>query len=304
MKKQEVKMVHAKQIAVTDQDRKKFNKDGYWISPKIISDNQIERLRNALERVWTGEYDGDSYPIHGIRKPPADPFEIYKMENAWWVNDEVRKAVTNPLIGELATDLIETDEVRLWHDQIITKPGTGTQTSSSGNVGWHQDFGYWQCSDKMNMVTVWIALQDTDLNNGGMMTIAGSHKWGVIPDSDTFFDQDMDSLKEKYAAMGREWKEEPCILKAGQTSFHHALTLHGSGPNQTLSPRLSVVAHLMPEGTAYRPGIQYHTNISLLGPRPYAGQLFDNEYFPLLYSKNKKANCRKCGPSKSPVTFL
>jgi hypothetical protein len=60
------------------------------------------------------------------------------------------------------------------------------------------------------MVTVWIALQDTDLTNGGMMTILGSQKWGLIPDSDTFFNQDMEALKRKYEG-SREWIEEPFI---------------------------------------------------------------------------------------------
>jgi ectoine hydroxylase-related dioxygenase (phytanoyl-CoA dioxygenase family) len=280
--------MRTKEIEVTEKDRKEFQDKGYWISPKIIDDDQIERLRNALERVWAGDYDGDGYPMHGVRKPPSDPQKIYKLENAWWVNDEVQKLVTSPLIGKLTASLLETDEIRLWHDQIITKPGIGKQSSASGNVGWHQDFGYWQCSNNTDMVTVWIALQDTTITNGAMSTILGSHKWGLIPDSDTFFDQDMEGLKEKYEREGHNWEEEPCILKAGQASFHHALTFHGSGPNQTDSPRHSVVAHLMGKGTGYRPGVQYHTNISLLGPRPYNGQLFDNEYFPLLYSKDQK----------------
>jgi ectoine hydroxylase-related dioxygenase (phytanoyl-CoA dioxygenase family) len=169
---------------------------------------------------------------------------------------------------------------------MIYKPGLGGEASSVGNVGWHQDFGYWQCSNNMNMITVWIALQDTDLTNGGMMTILGSHKWGLIPDSNTFFDQNLDILREKYTADGHEWIEEPCILKAGQASFHHALTFHGSGPNLTSSPRLSAVAHLMPGDTGFRAGVMSHDNVKLLGPRPVNGQKFDNEYFPLIFSRS------------------
>jgi ectoine hydroxylase-related dioxygenase (phytanoyl-CoA dioxygenase family) len=154
--------------------------------------------------------------------------------------------------------------------------------TSAGNVGWHQDYGYWKASNNANMVTVWIALQDTDLSNGAMMTILGSHKWGEVEGSDTFFEQDMGKLKQKFAT--REWEEEPCIMKAGQASFHHALTFHGSGPNKSAAPRLSVVAHLMPDGTGYRKG-KHHDNVRLLGPRPYDGQPYTNDYFPLLYSK-------------------
>lgn len=188
-------MAANQQIKITAEDKEKFNRDGYWISPKLLSDDQIERLRRAHERIWAGDYDGDGYPMYGHVNTNYDPLKIRKLDNGWWINDEVRKVVTDPLIGELAADLMETDEVRLWHDQVIYKPGNGGQETNLGNVGWHQDFGYWQCSSTTNMITVWIALQDTDMSNGAMSTIVGSHKWGLIPESNAFFNQDMVTLK-------------------------------------------------------------------------------------------------------------
>lgn len=280
-------------VVLTEQDIRKFQEDGYWISPVLIDQDRIGRLRRACERIWAGDYDGEGYPTYGPLPAPANSQKIRKLDFGFWVNDEVRAMVTDPIIGELAAAFMETDEVRLWLDQVISKPGLGERgadVSTAGNVGWHQDYGYWQCSSTANMLTVWIALQDTNPDNGGMMTIVGSHRWGLIPDSDTFFEQDLDLLRRKYASEGRPWIEEPCILKAGQASFHHALTFHGSGPNITNEPRMSVVAHLMPKGTAYRPGVQYHANIRLLGPRPYAGQRFDHDdYFPMVYSTNLNA---------------
>lgn len=280
--------MQTKSSKLTEQDLQSYKDKGYWISPKLLDDEQIEKLRAAHDRIWAGDYDGDGYNYYGFWKSPDDPLKIRKLDNAWWINDEVSKTVTDPVIGEIAAFLMETDEVRLWHDQVIYKPGARNSETTAGNVGWHQDYGYWQCSSNPNMVTVWIALQDTDLNNGGMMSINGSHKWGLIPDSNTFFEQNMEKLKDKYTSNGREWVEEPCILKAGHASFHHSLTFHGSGPNLTDQPRLSIVAHLMPYDTYYRPGVQYHGNIKLLGPRPYAGQRFANDYFPLLYSARDK----------------
>ncbi len=272
-----------RQYTITAQDKETFNIDGYWISPKLIDDEQIERLREAHERIWAGQYDGDGEPMHPLYLSD-NPDALRKFDNGWWINDEVHKVVTDPFIGELCADLLEANEIRLWHDQVIYKPGIGDKATASGNVGWHQDYAYWQCSDTPDMITVWIALQDTDLTNGGMMTILGSHKWGLIPDSNSFFNQDMDQLKQKYAG-GRDWVEEPCILKAGQASFHHGLTFHGSGPNITNDPRLSVVAHVMKGGTGYRAGISRHDNIRLLGPRPVNGQPFANDYFPVLYKR-------------------
>ncbi|MCD9022948.1 phytanoyl-CoA dioxygenase family protein [Cohnella silvisoli] len=273
-----------KNYKITQQDKETFERDGYWISPKLLDDDQIARLRNAHDRIWGGDYDGDGYPMYPYQ-PNSNPEALRKFDNGWWINDEVQSVVTDPLLGELTADLLGVDEIRLWHDQVIYKPGTSGKASSAGNVGWHQDYGYWQCASTTNMMTAWIALQDTDLNNGGMMTILGSHKWGLIPDSDSFFNQNMEELKRKYAG-GREWVEEPCILKAGQASFHHALTFHGSGTNLSDQPRLSIVAHLMPGSTTYKARVQRHDNVRLLGPRPYDGQPFEGHYFPTLFKRN------------------
>ena len=194
------------------------------------------------------------------------------------------RAVTDPYLGQLTAQLLDTEGIRLWYDQIIFKPGSaGSAPTKAGNVGWHQDYTYWQCTDSTELVTAWIALQDTDLTNGCMSVIPGSHKWGLHEAADGFFNQDLDSFKSALAKSGREWREEPLILKAGQASFHHSLTFHGSGQNHSYQPRLSVVSHLMPDGMAYKNRGHNVDNIRLLGPRPKEGQRFDNGYFPLLY---------------------
>lgn len=273
---------------VNQTDVDEYWERGYWISPKIIDDETIAALREAQERIWAGEIDGDGHTFYGgtgAKRVPEDALHVRKLDNGWWINDEVRKLVTGRTLGEIGAALMRTREVRLWHDQVIYKPGQGLDgKSTSGNVGWHQDLGYWQCSSTSNMCTAWLALQDTDLTNGGMRSIVRSHEWGLIEDSNTFFDQDLDSLKDKYHTDERDWIDEPCIMKAGEASFHHALTFHGSGPNLTDHPRLSIVAHLMPEDCAYGGREkQYHSNVKLLGPRPRAGQKFAGEYFPVLY---------------------
>jgi ectoine hydroxylase-related dioxygenase (phytanoyl-CoA dioxygenase family) len=180
---------------------------------------------------------------------------------------------------------MKVDGVRLWSDQVIIKPGTvDGQATLAGNVGWHQDYAYWRIPSTTNMITAWIALQDTDLGNGGMRTLVGSHRWGQFKDSDTFFDQDLDALREKFSAkIDAEWIDEPCILKAGQASFHHALCFHGSGENQTGKPRLSVVGHYMPDGTTFQPTEKVTTQLRMLGPRPRPGQPIAGDCFPMVY---------------------
>jgi ectoine hydroxylase-related dioxygenase (phytanoyl-CoA dioxygenase family) len=116
-----------------------------------------------------------------------------------------------------------------------------------------------------------------------MEVVPGSHRWGLLPVSD-FFAQDLDGLKQKIeAASGRPFETRPCILPAGAMSFHHCLTIHGSHPNLSDAPRVSMVAHLQPDGTRYRKGTpaEPHNNVRLLSGQD--GDPFVGPYFPLIY---------------------
>ncbi len=281
-------------------DIAEFHERGHWITPKLLDDDRIARLRAAAEGMFEGKIDGDGWYFDSDKRRDisGDPTQIVKFTNGWWINDEVKDLVLDPLLGEIAAVLLSTDEVRLWHDQVIKKPGSSGKETPSGNVGWHQDYAYWTAANTPNMCTAWIALQDTDLENGGMRTLVGSHKTGLIEDADTFYDSDLDALEKRFKdRVGNAWIDEPCILKAGQASIHHALCFHGSGPNLTNRPRLSVVAHYMPKGTAYNAHTTRHRNVKYLGPRPKHGQLFNNEYFPVAWP-SKPGNTLDSSPHK------
>ena len=155
--------------------------------------------------------------------------------------------------------------------------------TNAGNIGWHQDYGYWQSSSTDDMCTAWVALQDTDLTNGGMRTIVGSHKWGLIEGSDGFGQRTWSRQPRVLPSCGgSQWLDEPCILKAGQASFHHCLTFHGSGPNRAQSRGCGGGAH-----DAGRHGLprrtELHPNLVFLGPNAYDGQPFAGDYWPVMW---------------------
>lgn len=272
----------------TPQDIAEYEEKGYWISPQLIDNDHIARLDRAMERLFAGERDGEWSYFDGNQVTlPSDPYALRRVVNGWWVNDVIRDTVLDAGLGKICAALMKVPGVRLWSDQVILKPGQGKDgNAQTGNVGWHQDYAYWSITDSPNMLTAWIALQDTDLTNGGMRTLVGSHRWGLIKDSDTFFDSDLEALREKFSTkVNAPWIDEPCLLKAGQVSFHHALCFHGSGENLTDQPRRAIVGHYMPDGAKYKPCGKVKTQLRLLGPRPQPGQLFNNAAFPLVYPR-------------------
>jgi phytanoyl-CoA dioxygenase PhyH len=257
---------------------------GYWVGPRLFDADQVQRLRDAHVHLWAGEQDYPIPSIYGFMGHDLDTPAIRQQVDAFWVNAEMRRAILSPLIGKIGARLMRTDSVRLWHDQALWKPGTGGREQTiAGNVGWHQDYGFWQSCSTTNMCTAWVALQDTDLTNGAMLMIVGSHKWGLIEGSNND-KKDMEKWADHFSRLGGgQWQQELVPLKAGQVSFHHSLTFHGSGPNPSDQPRLSVISHMMPGDTVYRAGRSLHPNLALLGPNAYDGQSFASDFFPLMW---------------------
>lgn len=75
-------------------------------------------------------------------------------------------------IGAAVAEVSGAGWVSLIYDQIFVKePGTKTQT------GWHTDQPYWPV--KGPIMTLWIALDPVDPDNGALEFVRGSHAWGA-----------------------------------------------------------------------------------------------------------------------------
>lgn len=274
----------------TDDDVAFYEEHGYWIGPKVLDDAFLDRLRLAMYQVYAAEFETGKEPWGGPWVLGDNRLAVRKMDQAHWANNTFRELVTHATIGAIAARLARTPEVRLWHDQLLYKPGQGPNAKAGGNVGWHQDRNYWQCTTD-NLLTAWVAFDDVTVQNGCMLAVPGSHKWGLIEGN--FFEQDLEAFKTKIVReLGHEWKTVPLEIPAGALSFHHCLTIHGSGPNFTHKPRRSLVLHLMPDDAHYVAGTpnDNHMNAILMRERGGRdGDRFAGDLWPVLYSEKTPA---------------
>ena len=82
--------------------------------------------------------------------------------------------VAHPEILNVARSLLG-DDIRFWWDQGINKaPGAGSL------IDWHQDNGYTN-GRTAPFLTFWLALDDSDEENGGLIVVPGSQKKGLLP---------------------------------------------------------------------------------------------------------------------------
>lgn len=258
-----------------------FQENGYFITPRIIEEERLVRLRDHMERIFRGEFETGKPPLR-YWQPGDNGRGIRQADNAFWADLTIRELATDRLIGQIAAKLIQTDSIRLWHDKLFYKPARGPVLEGN-NVGWHQDYYYWQCCQEPTLLTAWVAFDDVTLDNGCVQVVPGSHKWGLLEASD-FFEQDLEGQQASWKVPSQgAFEVKPIILKAGQVSFHHCLTIHGSGPNFTDKPRRAMSIHLMSGHTRYRAGTpaDKHMMIKLMQPVP--GEPFTSEQVPLVY---------------------
>jgi ectoine hydroxylase-related dioxygenase (phytanoyl-CoA dioxygenase family) len=92
-------------------------------------------------------------------------------------------------------------------------------------------------------------------------------------------------LKEKFWPVAVE-------LKKGESAFHHARTMHGSGANDTPQPRRATVIN------AFRDGVMSNADEPLLTGVPVIprGEKMGGQFFPLLYEP-KPTEKEKTDPS-------
>jgi len=105
-------------------------------------------------------------------------------------------------------------------------------------VSWHQDGFYLNLSEP-SLVSAWIALSDSTLENGCMRVVSGSHRSGRVQHCNSAISEK--NLLPSGLEVACEVDERDAtnvVLRSGEMSLHHVNVVHGSNPNHSSGPRL------------------------------------------------------------------
>jgi len=118
----------------------------------------------------------------------------------------------------------------LWGSNFFIKSPRSLST-----VGWHQDAYYWPL-DPHESLTVWLAFDDSTVENGAMTVIPGSHSAGLLKHVRV---RETDSVLMLECERGqfREDTAVPVTLRAGEVSIHDDKLVHGSPANPSNTRR-------------------------------------------------------------------
>jgi ectoine hydroxylase-related dioxygenase (phytanoyl-CoA dioxygenase family) len=141
--------------------------------------------------------------------------------NLWKEDVFVKELVYSKRLAKIASDLMQVDGVRLYHDQALFKEAGG------GITPWHADQYYWPLeTDKT--ITAWIPLQETSLDMGPLEFSAGSH---ILVEGRELEigDQSEEIIQKRLQSTNFKHIVEP--FDAGEISFHSGWVFHRAGAN-------------------------------------------------------------------------
>ncbi len=143
--------------------------------------------------------------------------------NLWQEDEIVKELVLSPRLAQIATELMQTNGVRLYHDQALFKEGGG------GITPWHADQYYWPLeTDKT--ITAWIPLQATPLELGPLEFSAGSHQ--IVEGRELEIGDESETIiQQRLRVTDFTHVIEP--FDCGEISFHSGWVFHRAGANRT-----------------------------------------------------------------------
>ena len=203
---------------LSDQQINFYNDKGYVAPIDVLSIQEANEIREEIELIekkWPNALEGLGRNYVHMISP---------ILNKVCLNNKILDAVES-LIGK---------NILICGTTLFIK-----NAKEKGFVSFHQDAKYIGL-EPHNWVTAWIAVTDSNEENGCMRMWPGSHK-GELKDHEQKFDEGNLLTRGQTIKNVPIEETDPIVLKAGQMSLHHPTVIHGSGLNKSKDRRIGFV---------------------------------------------------------------
>ncbi len=265
-----------------------YRENGFLRIPGFLTPGELATLRlavhEAIEQMGTRKVTGkDDYEwLTG-----NDFYDhVYEQKlNLWKISPAIRHLITDPGLGLMLSQLEGADRYRVWHDQALIKAPWANYTA------FHLDNPYWSFYSH-RALTIWIALDETTVQNGCLYFIPGSHR--LVDFDNAKLGNNFGDLMSIYPGLA-DIEPVAAIMQPGDCSIHNGLTAHGAGVNATCNPRRAFTCAYMPAGSTYngQPNILPKDYVDSLAR---GDELCDDEINPPVRTAPGPIPHRKTGP--------
>lgn len=203
-------------------EKRRYDEQGFTIVRNFLDQEELKELKDQLERYISDVvpgldaskafYENPDNPdtLKQMQHMDGDPFFLNFGKQPKW------KALAEAMIGEPVKD-----SVPEWFNK---PPGTQHVTPP------HQD-NYYFSLKPANVITIWLALDTVDAENGCLRYLAGSHLQGFRPHTKSKtigFSQGISCYTPD------DFSREVAIpLQQGDAVAHHGMTIHRADANMS-----------------------------------------------------------------------
>jgi len=205
---------------LTPQQYKQYQDKGFVAPLNVLTKDEAEEIKSEIEFIekkWPKELEGLGRNYIHLISPVFD------------------KVVHNSKILDAVESIIGKNILACGTTLFMKNP------DEKEFVSFHQDAKYIGL-EPHNWVTAWVAVTDSNEENGCMRMWSGTHKLDLKKHVEKFDYNKGNLLTRGQTVENVSLKEtEAVVLKAGQMSLHHPRVVHGSGVNKSKERRIGFV---------------------------------------------------------------
>lgn len=199
-----------------------FDRNGFAVVRNFLPKADFDELTRELDRYIRDIVPTlpDSAAFYHIKGRPETLKQMQHMQHDPYFRDYVK----HPRWKELAEALIG-EEANCQSTEWFNKPANTEHPTPP-----HQDNYYFNLKP-FNVLTIWLALDPVDEENGCLRYVGGSHTEGFRPHSRSNvlgFSQGITDYSAADTA-----RETLIRLQPGDAAIHHGMTIHRADPNKS-----------------------------------------------------------------------
>jgi ectoine hydroxylase-related dioxygenase (phytanoyl-CoA dioxygenase family) len=260
---------------VLKNDQIEFYQQNRYIKLKQVFDEETITFFNEAISKRVDLMNNENTPLE---KRSTYGKAFLQLFNLWQEDELVKEFVFSKRLAKIAADLMQTNGVRIYHDQALFKEGGG------GITPWHADQYYWPLeTDKT--VTAWIPLQSTPLELGPLEFSAGSHQ--IVEGRDLEIGDESETMIQKKLKV-TNFKHVIEAFDLGEISFHSGWVFHRAGANTTNNMRrVMTVIYMDKDMLLKKPDNKNQINDwNTWCPGAVIGEVINTPLNPILFEKN------------------
>lgn len=203
--------------------KEKYNEDGYVFIPGFLSEEEVENINEKLKSFINEKVPG--MPVSFVfYEDNNDPETLKQLQDIYNYDSFFAGILKESRFEEIAKVLLGENVIGKNLEYFNKPPGIGKPTPP------HQD-NYYFMLNPPKAVTMWLALENADEENGCVRYIKGSHLTGIRPHGRTktlgFSQAITDYSEEDFA------KEVAMPALPGDLLIHHSMAIHRADANKS-----------------------------------------------------------------------